>query len=299
MKKLIVVGGATATGKTALAIQLAQWLKAEILSADSRQFYREMIIGTAKPSSAELALVPHHFIDSHSIAENYSVGAYEKDALRLLEKLFQDHDYVILAGGSGLYIRAVCEGLDTFPDISEATKKWVEEGERTGGLPWLQETLQQSDPQHFSQVDQQNPARLRRAVEVSLETGKPYSSFLKQAENVARPFEIVYLLCDLPRQDLYERIDLRVDQMIQSGLAEEARNLLPFRNHPALKTVGYEEYFNYFDGKFSQIEAIAKIKQHSRNYAKRQVTWFNKHGNWTKFLPTEWDKIKAFLSDRL
>jgi tRNA dimethylallyltransferase len=258
-----------------------------------------MNIGTAKPSQSELALVRHHFIDSHSISENYSVGAFEKDALLLLEKLFKQYDHVVLTGGSGLYIRTICEGLDNFPEVSSNIKKQVEEGVQTGGIEWLQQTLEQLDPQHFSKVDRQNPARLIRAVEVSLEAGKPYSTFLNQAEKRSRFFESVYLLLDWPRPLLYERIDKRVDEMIIAGLEEEARSLIPYRNHPALKTVGYEEFFDYFDGKMTRGQTIEKIKQHSRNYAKRQVTWFNKHGNWSRFLPNEWEKIQSFLTEKL
>lgn len=299
MKKLIVVGGPTASGKTAVAIRLAKWLGTEILSADSRQFYREMTIGTAKPDEAELQAVPHHFINSHSIQERYSVGAYEKDALALLEQLFQRLDVVIITGGSGLFIRAVCEGLDSFPEISDATRDKVEAGEREGGLEWLKATLQQLDPIHFERIDRQNPARLRRAVEVCLESGKPYSAFLNHSGRRSRFFDPVYLLLDWPRTVLYQRIDNRVDQMIASGLEEEARSLEPYRNHPALKTVGYEEFFDYFDGKITRAEAVDKIKQHTRNYAKRQVTWFNKHGDWTRFSPDDFQGIQAFVSQRL
>jgi tRNA dimethylallyltransferase len=299
MKKLIVVGGPTASGKTSIAIRLAKWLGSEIVSADSRQFYREMSIGTAKPDIEELQAVPHHFINSHSIQERYSVGAFEKDALELLEQLFQRLDVVIMTGGSGLYIKAVCEGLDSFPDISDATRKRVEIGEKNGGLEWLQASLHQLDPIHFERIDRQNPARLRRALEVCLETGKPYSSFLDQSGRRSRFFDPIYLLLDWPREVLYQRIDNRVDQMIASGLEVEALSLMPYRDHPALKTVGYEEFFDFFDGKITKAVAVDKIKQHSRNYAKRQVTWFNKHGDWTRFSPDDFKGIQAFLSQRL
>lgn len=299
MKKLIVIGGPTASGKTAIAIRLAKWLGTEILSADSRQFYREMTIGTAKPDEAELQEVPHHFINSHSIQERYSVGAFEKDALALLEQLFQRLNVVIMTGGSGLYIRAVCEGLDSFPDISDATRNKVEAGEKTGGLEWLQKTLQQHDPIHFERMDQQNPARLRRALEVCLESGKPYSAFINPSSRRSRFFDPVYVLLDGPRQVLYEKIDTRVDQMIASGLEKEAEALMPYRNHPALKTVGYEEFFDYFDGKITKAVAVDKIKQHTRNYAKRQLTWFNKHGNWRKFSFNDFQGIQDYISQRL
>lgn len=295
MKKLIVIGGATATGKTALAIRLAQRFDTEILSADSRQFFREMSIGTAKPSRDELAAAPHHFIDVRSVAQTYSVGDFERDALLKLNQLFENQDIVILVGGSGLYLRAVCEGLDEFPKVSDQTRQVVEQGQKTGGLTWLQTMLAQHDPVQFSKIDRQNPARLRRALEVCLETGRPYSSFLGQKGEKTRPFEPVYVLLDVPRPELYARIDARVDAMVAAGLEAEARALLPFRHQPPLKTVGYEEFFDFFDGKTSRAEAIDKIKQHSRNYAKRQVTWFSKHGDWRAFHPSEEEKISAYV----
>jgi tRNA dimethylallyltransferase len=294
MKRLIVIGGATATGKTALAIRLAQHLDTEILSADSRQFYREMSIGTAKPSPEELSAAKHHFINNLSIADDYSVGDYERDAMATLEHIFETKDTAILVGGSGLYIRAVCEGLDTFPEISKTTQLQVETGEQEGGLLWMQQTLRSLDPVYYQTVDVQNPARLRRALEVCLETGKPYSSFRKNTR-ATRPFEPVYILLDVPRAILYPRIEKRVDQMIVDGLEAEVRSLMDYRSKPALNTVGYEEFFQYFDGAISYETAVDKIKQHSRNYAKRQETWFRKHGNWTAFSPEQPQKILALL----
>jgi len=296
VKKLIVIGGATATGKTALAIRLAQHFGTEILSGDSRQFYREMSIGTAKPSPSELAAAPHHFIDFLSVTDDYSVGDFERDALAVLEKIFLEKEVAILAGGSGLYLRAVCEGLDKFPDIAHETKKAIEAGEKNGGLAWLQHELLQRDPAHFAKIDQQNPARLRRALEVCFETGKPYSSYLRQGQKSPRPFQPVYVLLDLPRPELYTRIEARVDKMIATGLEEEVRGLLPYRHRPPLSTVGYEEFFDYFNGKISREEAIGKIKQHSRNYAKRQLTWFAKHGDWKVFRPDNEADIFAFVT---
>lgn len=294
MKTLIVIGGATATGKTALAIRLAQHFGTEILSADSRQFYREMNIGTAKPSPEELVAVRHHFIDSLSVADDFSVGDFEREALFVLEKIFLKKDTAVLVGGSGLYLRAVCEGLDAFPDISLETKKEVATGEKNGGLAWLQTELARRDPAYFKMVDQQNPARLRRALEVCVESGQPYSAFL-QKEKKARPFEPIYILLDLPRPELYARIEARVDAMLAAGLESEARSLLPRRDRPALRTVGYEEWFDFFDGKISRAEAIDKIKQHTRNYAKRQATWFRKHGEWRIFRPEDWEGILEYI----
>jgi tRNA dimethylallyltransferase len=275
MKKLIVIAGATASGKTAAALALAQQYNAPILSADSRQFYREMSIGTAKPTPYELSLAKHYFINNLSIADDYSVGDYEKEAIACLDEIYKKSDVAILVGGSGLYINAVCEGLDHFPEISTETKKQVENGYGNQGLSWLQEQLATLDPEYFQQVDQQNPARLRRALEVCLETGLPYSSF-RQNKTKARNFQPVYRLIELPRQELYVRINARVDNMIAMGLEEEVRSLTPYRHKSALKTVGYEEFFEYFDGKMSLDETVEKIKQHSRNYAKRQITWFKR-----------------------
>ncbi len=278
-KKLIVIGGATASGKTAFAIRVAQFFKTEILSADSRQFYRGMDIGTAKPTAAELEAVPHHFIDSLEVTQNYSVGDFERDALAVLKKIFEKRDFAVLVGGSGLFLRAVCEGLDVFPEISEAVKNQVLEGEKTGGLDWLQQEAERLDAAHFSKMDGQNPARLRRLVEVGLQSGMPFSYFLEK-EKKPRPFQPVYLLLDPPREILYQKINDRVDSMVAAGLENEAQKFYEFRHLPALATVGYEEWFDFFDGKMSRAEAIEKIKQHTRNYAKRQGTWFRKYGDW-------------------
>lgn len=267
-----------------MAIRLAQHLQTEIISADSRQFYREMSIGTAKPTPEELAAVTHHFVNSLSVADDYSVGDFEKDALRVLEGIFQRSPYAVLVGGSGLFLRAVCEGLDHFPDVSEAVRMEVEALWQKEGLEGLQQTLLRLDPLHYARIDQQNPARLRRAVEVCLQSGQAYSSFLNQGGR-ARPFAVVGLLLDLPRPLLYARIDARVGDMIAQGLEAEARALLPWRHRPALRTVGYEEFFDYFDGLTTREAAIEKIRQHSRNYAKRQATWFRKYGDWQTVPP--------------
>lgn len=293
-KHLIVVGGATATGKTALAIRLAQHFGTEILSADSRQFYREMSIGTAKPSAAELQAAPHHFIDSLSVTTDFSVGDFEREALATLDRIFQEHDVAILVGGSGLFLQAVCEGLDHFPEVSADTKKMVSEKLESLGLDWLQAELQRLDPVYYASVDRQNPARLRRALEVCYASGQTFSSFLGQGKN-ERSFIPVYLLLDLPRSELYARIEERVDRMLEAGLEAEARSLLPYRHLSALRTVGYEEFFDYFDGNTTYQEAVDKIKQHSRNYAKRQATWFRKHGAWMAFRPEQWEEMLEVL----
>lgn len=297
-KSLLLIGGATAVGKTGVAIRLAQHFGIEILSADSRQFYREMEIGTAKPTAGERAVAGHHFIDFLSVEAPYSVGDFERDALQLLAQLFKKNHAAILVGGSGLFLKAVYSGLDTFPGISDQTKAWVQAGEASGGLPWLQEQVEALDPEYFLQADRQNPARLRRALEVCRESGRPYSTFLARPKP-ERPFEPVFILLELPRNELYARIDARVDQMIDAGLEEEARRLLPYRHLPALNTVGYIEWFDYFDGKTDRDTAIEKIKQHSRNYAKRQATWFRKNGNWTVFHPEDLAGIQDFCAEKL
>ncbi|MCC6463654.1 MAG: tRNA (adenosine(37)-N6)-dimethylallyltransferase MiaA [Saprospiraceae bacterium] len=295
---LFVIGGATATGKTATALFLAQALGTEILSADSRQFYREMSIGTAKPSAEELALVRHHFIDTLPVSQPYSVGDFERDALKTLAEVFERVPAAVLVGGSGLFLQAVCNGLDDFPPITPEVRDRVRQQEQQQGLRWLQEQVAALDPAYFQVVDRQNPARLRRALEVCLEAGRPYSSFLA-AEKTPRPFRPVYILLELPRPELYARIDARVEEMVRQGLEEEARHLLPYRDQPALRTVGYEEWFAYFDGLYTREEAIDKIKQHSRNYAKRQATWFKKRGDWRVFHPADQAGILAYCREQL
>ena len=276
-KKLIVIGGPTASGKTALAIHLAQQHNTEIVSADSRQFYKEMSIGTAKPTHKELAQAKHHFIGNLSIHDAYSVGDYERDALFILNKIFEKNDTAIMVGGTGLYIRAVCEGLDTFPDVPLSIKQEFEAIFENEGIEPLQKLLQEVDPHYFNEVDVQNPMRLMRALSVWKASRQPFSSF-RSSTKAVRDFEPIYQTIQLPRPILYDRINRRVDAMITEGLLEEAKALHPFKHLNALQTVGYSELFDYFDNKMSLEEAIDKIKQHTRNYAKRQVTWFKKNG---------------------
>jgi tRNA dimethylallyltransferase len=274
-RTLIVIAGPTAVGKTDTAIQLAQHYNTMIVSADSRQFYREMSIGTAKPNNEELAAAKHYFIDSHSITQDFTVGDYEKQALALLDELFKTHDKVILAGGSGLYIKAVCEGFDELPDADPAIRERLNQELAEKGISFLQEKLKDADPEYYLQVDLNNPQRIIRALQVFESTGKPFSSFRKATVN-KRPFNIVKFCVDLPREVLYERINRRVDIMVEQGLAEEVRSLLPYRHLNALNTVGYSELFDYFDGKTDLETAISLIKQNTRNFAKRQLTWFRK-----------------------
>lgn len=275
VKTLIVIAGPTAVGKTAAAIQLASFYKTVIVSADSRQFYREMSIGTAKPSQDELVAVKHYFIDSHSITETFTVGDYEKQCLELLDDLFQTHDKVILVGGSGLFIKAVCEGFDEFPDAKPGVRDGLNKEFEEKGISYLQEKLKIADPQYYEEVDLNNPQRIIRALQVYQSTGKPFSSYRKSKIN-ERPFNIIKLGLNLPREVLYQRINERVDLMIQHGLLEEVKLLLPFRHLNPLNTVGYSELFDYFDGKTDLNSAIELIKQNTRHYAKRQLTWFGK-----------------------
>jgi tRNA dimethylallyltransferase len=293
-KYLVVIAGPTGVGKTALAIQLAKHFDTKIISADSRQFYKEMSIGTAKPTPAELKEAEHLFIDSLSIHDNYSIGDFEKDAITTLDALFKDHQLVFLVGGSGLYINAVLYGVDEFENISEATKENVKKQFGEKGLSWLQEQIQNLDPDYYSTVDINNPQRLQRALEVCLETGKPYSSFLSNKKK-QRSFEPIKILINTDRDKLYERINKRVDQMIKDGLAEEVKALIPHKNLNALNTVGYKELFAHFYGEMDLSSAIDLIKQKTRNYAKRQLTWFNNQDTYETFAPDDTEKIKAYL----
>lgn len=274
-KTLIVVAGPTAVGKTAAAIQLALHYNTVVVSADSRQFFREMSIGTAKPDTGELAAVKHYFINSHSINDNFSVGEYEKQALLLLDELFKVHDVVILAGGSGLYIKAVCEGFDELPVAAPGIREKLNRELELHGITYLQEKLKHTDADYYKEVDLSNPQRIIRALEVFESTGKPFSSY-RTANTHKRPFNIIKLALTMPREQLYNRINRRVDIMVEQGLVEEVRSLLPCRHLNALNTVGYSELFNYFDGKTDLKTAIELIKQNTRRFAKRQLTWFRR-----------------------
>jgi tRNA dimethylallyltransferase len=280
-KNLIVIAGPTAVGKTKVAIEVAKKLNCEIISADSRQFYKEISIGTAKPTSAELKEAKHHFVGFLSIKDGISAGSFEKLALKKINELHKSNDNVILTGGSGLYINAVLNGIDEFPEISVQTKVQADNIYNSNGIKGFQTFIQQSDPEYYLSVDLNNPMRLRRATEVILETGLPYSSFLGQKKD-PRPFNTKAYSLNLPRELLYERINQRVDQMLSDGLIDEARSVFPKRELQALNTVGYKELFTFFDGLTSKEEALNKIKQHTRNFAKRQVTWFKKQEkfNW-------------------
>ncbi len=268
--------GATASGKTSLAISLANQFHAEIISADSRQFYKELSIGTAKPTPKELSQASHHFVGNKSIHETYSAGDFEKDALRKLDELFLEKDIVVMVGGSGMYIDAVCKGFDPLPKATEVLRQTIIERYQEEGISYLQEKIKVLDPILYSSVDIQNPQRLMRALEVIETTGKPFSEFHKQ-EVKPRNFRIVTIGIDLPREFLYQRINQRVDDMIQLGLEDEVRQFVDQKNAYALRTVGYSEFFDYFEGKQSLPMTIELIKQHTRNFAKRQLTWFRRN----------------------
>jgi tRNA dimethylallyltransferase len=273
-KQLLYIAGPTAVGKTALSIALAESLNTEIISCDARQCYREMTIGTAVPSEEERAGIPHHFIHNKSILQPFDAGAFEKEGLILLEQLFQKYDHVVLVGGSGLYAKALMEGLDEFPEIDPKAESKVKLLHQKDGLEGLQKRLKEKDPVYYQKVDLSNPRRLLRALQVCETAQKPYSSFLEQSSK-KRTFASRTLMLNLPREQLYDRINRRVEQMVEAGLEKEAQSLYPQKNLPALKTVGYREWFDHFDGKFSLEETIAEIQKNTRRYAKRQMTWFN------------------------
>ncbi|MFI3323491.1 MAG: tRNA (adenosine(37)-N6)-dimethylallyltransferase MiaA [Rikenellaceae bacterium] len=275
IRELIVVVGATGSGKTSLSVELARHFGAPIISTDSRQLYRNMAIGTAQPTPEELAAAEHHFIACRDIDEEFNCGAYEQEALQLLEQLFQTHERVIAVGGSGLYIKALCEGLDALPEVSDQLRGQLRERLRVEGLAPLLEELREADPAFYEVVDRHNPSRVLRALELCMASGRPYSE-LRVGEHKQRDFEIRKVGIDMDRPTLYERIDCRVDMMIDEGLEAEARALYPYRALNSLQTVGYRELFDYFDGSITRDNAIELIKRNSRRYAKRQMTWFRR-----------------------
>ena len=273
MPTLRIILGPTAVGKTDYAIAEALRVGSPVVSCDSRQLYRELRIGVARPDDAQLAAVHHYFIADRSISEPCSAGAYELEALQLLEKLFRDHETVVMAGGSGLYIDALCNGLDDFPDADPELRAHLSERLRTEGVAALRADLRVLDPETYATIDPANGQRIVRALEVTIATGRKYSSF-KTHPAKERPFTIVKTGLKRPRPELYARIDARVDRMMEEGLLEEARALLPHRSLPALNTVGYKELFDYFDGRYDLAEAVRLIKRNTRHYAKKQLTWW-------------------------
>ena len=290
MKTLIVIAGPTASGKTATAIQLAKQLNTVILSADSRQFYKEMSIGTAVPSLQELHEVKHYFIQHISILDDYDVADYERDAIKLLERLFMEHDQVVMTGGSGLFIDAVCNGIDVMPDISKETRQRVQTLYAEQGLTGLQVEVQRLDPEYWSIVDWKNPRRLQRALEVCYQTGQTFTSF-RSRKTAKRDFDIVKYALLWDKQELYNRINRRVEVMLSQGLVDEARRLYPYRRRNALNTVGYKELFDYFDGKTNLMEAVEQIKLNTRHYAKRQMTWLRRDQEYRWINPSIGERI--------
>lgn len=294
---MIAVVGPTAVGKTAVAISMAQTFDTEVISADSRQIFRELSIGTAKPSSEELKDVRHHFINTHSIFDDYDAAQYGREAITLISELFQQHDTLILCGGSGLYVKAVTDGFDDIPEVpSDIREKLMQHYER-GGIEWLQREMQILDPEHFETIDQKNPHRLIRALEVRIGTGSSILSFRKAAR-VVHDFDILKIGLELPREELYQRINDRMDRMIQDGLFDEAHDLYQHRHRQALQTVGYQEIFDFMDGKFDREEAVRLLKRNTRRYAKRQLTWFKREADVHWFSPDNIETILRFVMKR-
>ncbi len=293
-KKLIIIAGPTAVGKTALSIELAKLYNCPIISADSRQFYQEMSIGTAKPTTEEMQGVTHYFINNISIHSNYNVGQYEREAIQCIENLFKEYDQLILVGGSGLYINSIINGVDEFEDIPSSIREELVKQYNSKGLSYLQNELKLLDETYYNEVDLNNPQRIMRALEVCKHTHQPYSNFRKKQKK-QHSFECINLLINTDRATLYSRINLRVDTMMESGLLEEVKKLYPHKHLNALNTVGYKELFDFLDQKISLDEAVNLIKQNSRRYAKRQLTWFNHQGDFESFEPYDIEKIKAYL----
>ena len=295
---LILVVGPTAVGKTDLCLKLAKKFQTEILSCDSRQFYREMNRGTAKPSLQELAEVPHHFINNLSITDSYDVRKYEEEALDLLSHLFQKHRVVLMTGGTGLFADAVVHGMDEIPEVAAQIRQEIIQEYQSKGLSWLQGAVKMVDPEFYEQVDQANPQRLMRALEVWKGTGLKFSGF-RTKKKAVRPFEVIKIGLDRPREELYQRIDQRMEAMLAEGLYEEAESLFEKRGLNALQTLGYTEVFDFFEGKYDQMELVRLLKRNSRRYAKRQLTWFKRDAQICWFHPDEQEKIGSFIENQI
>lgn len=297
-KTLVVITGPTGIGKTEVSIKVARHFNTEIVSADSRQIFKELNIGTAVPSKEELAAVPHHFIQSHSIEENYNASRYETEALELLDKLFKQKDVLLLVGGSMLYIDAICKGIDIMPDADPEVRASLKKQLEEEGLESLRLQLKKLDPDYYKKVDLKNPNRIIHALEISIQTGKPYSSFRSNTAK-QRPFKIVKIALNCDRQVLHNRINLRVDKMMEAGLENEARGVYHKKHMNSLNTVGYQELFAYFDGDISREKAVELIKRNSRRYARKQITWFRRDETVKWFEPTESDRIIEWLKSQI
>ncbi len=293
-KKVIIIVGPTAIGKTALSIKIAQLLNTEIISCDSRQFYKELLVGAAPPSEQELSQVKHHFIQHLSVKEDYNAGAFELDAIAKIEELHQKKDTVVIVGGSGLYVNAICKGFDKMPKIPTHIRTALNDEFHKKGIIWLQEKVKEIDPVFFESCDTKNPQRLLRALEIHKATGEKFSSFKSDTAKV-RPFEIIKIGLTIDRALLYERINTRVDKMLENGLLEEVELLIPFQEKNALQTVGYKEIFAFYNNECSLEKAVENIKQNTRRFAKRQLTWFRKDENTKWFEPNQLDEIKRFI----
>lgn len=291
---LIVIQGPTGIGKSKLSIQLAKQFSTEIVSADSRQIFKETSIGTAVPSKTELKSVPHHLIHSHSIHENYNASRFETEALEIISSLFQSHRHVIMTGGSMMYVDAVCKGIDYQPDVDPQIRQQITDEYKTKGIEHLRMQLKKLDSTYYNQVDLKNPKRLIRALEICLMTGKPYSSF-RTEQTKERPFHILKIGINTDREKLYDRINQRVDIMMEEGLEDEAREIYPYRNLNSLNTVGYKELFSYFDGEITKGKAVELIKRNSRHYARKQLTWLRKDEQITWFEPTQVTEIIQYI----
>lgn len=298
MKTLVVIAGPTGVGKTKTGIRVAQHFNTEIISADSRQIFIETKIGTAVPSNEELSLVKHHLIQTRHISEYYNAWMFEQDALAIADEIFKTHDIALLVGGSGLYIDAVCNGIDEIPDIEPELRAKVNEQYLNEGIESLRQTLKFLDPDYYEIVDIQNPVRLKRAIEICIQTGKTYTQLRKEQAH-QRPFSIIKIALNLPREELYDRINRRVDEMVANGLEKEVRSLIPQKDCMALKTVGYREFFDYFDNLTSREDAIEKIKQNTRKYAKKQISWLKRDASVQWFPPFDEEKIIGYIEEKL
>ena len=303
-KTLIVITGPTAVGKTAISLEIAKHFGIPVINADSRQIYRELKIGTARPTEAEMKEVRHYFVGSLGIADYYSASLYEQQVLALLDSLFQTHDYALLSGGSMMYIDAVCDGIDDIPTIDDKTRETMKRRLEEEGLEALCEELKRLDPDYYEEVDRQNPRRVVHALEICTMTGNTYTSYRKKKSGVrsqessrdVRPFRIIKIGLTLPREELYQRINARVDKMMAEGLLDEARQMYPQKELNALNTVGYKELFDYFDGRWPLEEAVERIKGNTRRYARKQLTWYKKDDRFRWFHPQDKEKIINYIT---